>query len=173
MASSAPCPSPTSPSWMALSWAAVQACPFMGSFVWLQSGEPQVSSPAAGFVPDVTQCHKLCRPSMLFVALMRHVGAACYGYAPCKLAKKHFWNIACFYKCVAHMNQKHHVQAPAHHLMAELIRRTLFAMPECAIGLFPDVGASYFLPRLPGQLGAFLALTGTRLKGQHRPAYLS
>ncbi|KAK9810999.1 hypothetical protein WJX73_004802 [Symbiochloris irregularis] len=43
--------------------------------------------------------------------------------------------------------------------------RTLFAMPECAIGLFPDVGASYFLPRLPGELGAFLALTGTRLKG--------
>ena len=39
-------------------------------------------------------------------------------------------------------------------------------MPECAIGLFPDVGASYFLSRLPGQLGAFLALTGTRLKGQ-------
>ena len=44
-------------------------------------------------------------------------------------------------------------------------RRTLFAMPECAIGLFPDVGASFFLPRLPGQLGAFLALTGARLKG--------
>ena len=38
-------------------------------------------------------------------------------------------------------------------------------MPECAIGLFPDVGASYFLPRLPGQLGVFLALTGARLKG--------
>lgn len=46
--------------------------------------------------------------------------------------------------------------------------RTLFAMPECAIGLFPDVGASFFLPRLPGQLGAFLALTGSRLRG--RPA---
>ena len=38
-------------------------------------------------------------------------------------------------------------------------------MPECAIGLFPDVGASFFLPRLPGQLGAYLAMTGARLKG--------
>ena len=42
--------------------------------------------------------------------------------------------------------------------------RTLFAMPECAIGLFPDVGGSYFLPRLPGSLGLYLALTGARLK---------
>lgn len=39
------------------------------------------------------------------------------------------------------------------------------AMPETAIGLFPDVGASYFLPRLPGHLGIFLALTGTRMVG--------
>lgn len=43
--------------------------------------------------------------------------------------------------------------------------RTLFAMPETAIGLFPDVGGSYFLPRLPGKLGVFLGLTGHRLKG--------
>nr|CAI5851417.1 unnamed protein product [Callosobruchus analis] len=43
--------------------------------------------------------------------------------------------------------------------------KTLFAMPETQIGLFPDVGGSYFLPRLPGRLGAFLALTGQRLKG--------
>lgn len=42
--------------------------------------------------------------------------------------------------------------------------RTLFAMPECHIGLFPDVGGSWFLPRCPGALGAFLALTGHRLK---------
>ncbi len=42
--------------------------------------------------------------------------------------------------------------------------RTLFAMPETAIGLFPDVGASYFLPRLPGRLGLYLGLTGARLK---------
>jgi len=43
--------------------------------------------------------------------------------------------------------------------------RTLFAMPETAIGLFPDVGGSYFLPRLGGKLGTYLALTGHRLKG--------
>ncbi len=42
--------------------------------------------------------------------------------------------------------------------------RTLFAMPETGIGLFPDVGASYFLPRLPGALGTYLGLTGARLK---------
>jgi enoyl-CoA hydratase len=43
---------------------------------------------------------------------------------------------------------------------------TLFAMPETGIGLFPDVGASWFLPRLQGELGTFLALTGARLKGE-------
>uniref|UniRef100_A0AC35UA32 3-hydroxyisobutyryl-CoA hydrolase, mitochondrial n=1 Tax=Rhabditophanes sp. KR3021 TaxID=114890 RepID=A0AC35UA32_9BILA len=43
--------------------------------------------------------------------------------------------------------------------------KTLLAMPETALGLFPDVGGSYFLPRLPGKLGLFLALTGYRLKG--------
>jgi enoyl-CoA hydratase/carnithine racemase len=40
-----------------------------------------------------------------------------------------------------------------------------FAMPETAIALFPDVGATYVLPRLPGELGMFLGLTGTRLAG--------
>uniref|UniRef100_A0A1B6E8Y3 3-hydroxyisobutyryl-CoA hydrolase, mitochondrial n=2 Tax=Clastoptera arizonana TaxID=38151 RepID=A0A1B6E8Y3_9HEMI len=44
--------------------------------------------------------------------------------------------------------------------------KTLFAMPETAIGLFPDVGGSYFLPRLEGKLGLYLALTGQRLKGR-------
>eukprot|EP01147_Barroeca_monosierra_P003678 gene3678-8342_t len=44
--------------------------------------------------------------------------------------------------------------------------RTVFAMPETAIGLFPDVGGSYFLPRLPGGLGLYLALSGARLKGE-------
>jgi enoyl-CoA hydratase len=42
--------------------------------------------------------------------------------------------------------------------------RTEFAMPETAIGFFPDVGATWFLSRCPGQLGVFLALTGTRLR---------
>lgn len=43
---------------------------------------------------------------------------------------------------------------------------TVFAMPECAIGLYPDIGASYFLPRLSSGLGMFLGLTGHRLKGR-------
>ncbi|MFN2360480.1 MAG: enoyl-CoA hydratase/isomerase family protein [Marinobacter sp.] len=37
------------------------------------------------------------------------------------------------------------------------------AMPEISIGLFPDVGASWFLNRLPGRLGLFMGLTGARL----------
>ena len=43
--------------------------------------------------------------------------------------------------------------------------RTVFAMPETGIGLFPDVGGGWFLPRLRGRLGTWLALTGARLKG--------
>ncbi len=42
--------------------------------------------------------------------------------------------------------------------------RFLFAMPEVGIGFFPDVGGTWFLSRLPGQLGAYCALTGERLK---------
>lgn len=41
---------------------------------------------------------------------------------------------------------------------------TLFAMPETAIGYWPDVGASFFLPRLEGGLGYYLGITGARLK---------
>lgn len=43
---------------------------------------------------------------------------------------------------------------------------TTFAMPESGIGLFPDVGGGWFLPRLDGELGQWLALTGARLKGK-------
>lgn len=39
----------------------------------------------------------------------------------------------------------------------------ILAMPEISIGLFPDVGASWFLNRLPGRLGLFMGLTGARL----------
>ncbi|NKD76402.1 enoyl-CoA hydratase/isomerase family protein [Haematospirillum sp. H1815] len=41
--------------------------------------------------------------------------------------------------------------------------RTVFAMPETGIGLFPDVGGTFFLPRMPGQTGLYLALTGARM----------
>ena len=42
--------------------------------------------------------------------------------------------------------------------------RTLMGMPEVAIGFFPDVGGSYFLSRLPGMLGRYLALTGLKIR---------
>lgn len=41
--------------------------------------------------------------------------------------------------------------------------RYLFAMPEVSIGFFPDVGATYALPSLPGEIGTYCALTGERL----------
>lgn len=45
--------------------------------------------------------------------------------------------------------------------------KTVFAMPETTIGLFPDVGGSHFLPRLRDQsLGLYLALTSYQLKGK-------
>ena len=43
--------------------------------------------------------------------------------------------------------------------------RFSFAMPEVGIGFFPDVGATWFLPRLPGELGAYCGLTGERFNG--------
>ena len=42
---------------------------------------------------------------------------------------------------------------------------TRYAMPETGIGLFPDVGGGWFLSRLPGRIGEWLALTGARLDG--------
>ncbi|MDB5425111.1 MAG: enoyl-CoA hydratase/isomerase family protein [Phenylobacterium sp.] len=42
--------------------------------------------------------------------------------------------------------------------------RTTFAMPETGIGLFPDVGGGWHLPRMPDHLGLWLALTGARIK---------
>ncbi len=48
----------------------------------------------------------------------------------------------------------------SHRIVTE---RTMFAMPETGIGLFPDVGATFMLPRLPGALGRYLGLTGARL----------
>lgn len=54
------------------------------------------------------------------------------------------------------------VSAHARHRVA--CEATVFAMPETGIGLFPDVGGSYFLPRMPGKLGVYIALTGGRLR---------
>ena len=42
---------------------------------------------------------------------------------------------------------------------------TKFAMPETGIGLFPDVGGGWYLSRLPGRIGQYVALTGHRLDG--------
>lgn len=50
----------------------------------------------------------------------------------------------------------------SHRIVTE---HALLAMPETAIALFPDVGTSYVLPRLPGALGMWIAMTGARLKG--------
>jgi enoyl-CoA hydratase len=43
--------------------------------------------------------------------------------------------------------------------------RASMAMPETGIGIFPDIGASFILPRLPGHLGYYMGLTGARMQG--------
>jgi enoyl-CoA hydratase len=50
----------------------------------------------------------------------------------------------------------------AHGAFHVVTENALFAMPETQIGFFPDVGGSHFLPRLPGNVGRYLALTGAR-----------
>jgi enoyl-CoA hydratase/carnithine racemase len=52
-------------------------------------------------------------------------------------------------------------QGSRHRIVGE---RTRMAMPEVGIGLFPDVGGSFFLSRLPGALGTYLALTGAPIR---------
>lgn len=44
---------------------------------------------------------------------------------------------------------------------------TVWAMPEGKIGYFPDVGASYFLSKLDGEIGTYLALTADTLKARN------
>src|SRR5579872_2367171 len=53
------------------------------------------------------------------------------------------------------------VSLPADYRIAT--ERTRLAMPETGIGLFPDVGAGWFLPRLHGRTGVWMVLTGARL----------
>ena len=55
------------------------------------------------------------------------------------------------------------ISQPAKYRVAT--EHTRFAMPETGIGLFPDVGGGWYLPRLEGRVGTFLALTGARLDG--------
>lgn len=43
--------------------------------------------------------------------------------------------------------------------------RTIFATPEASIGLCPGSGSSFFLPKLDGEIGTYLALTGSRIQG--------
>ena len=44
--------------------------------------------------------------------------------------------------------------------------KTVFAMPETKIGYSPDVGASYFLSRVDGEIGTYLGLTGATITGR-------
>ncbi|CAJ2678169.1 unnamed protein product [Trifolium pratense] len=53
--------------------------------------------------------------------------------------------------------------ASMHGRFRVVTENTVFAMPETALGLFPDVGASYFLSRLAGFFGEYVGLTGARL----------
>ncbi len=55
------------------------------------------------------------------------------------------------------------ISQPARYRIAT--ENTRFAMPETGIGLFPDVGGGWYLSRLEGRLGQFMALTGARLDG--------
>jgi len=55
------------------------------------------------------------------------------------------------------------ISQPAKYRIAT--ERTSYAMPESGIGLFPDVGGGWYLSRLPGRTGEFLALTGARIDG--------
>lgn len=55
------------------------------------------------------------------------------------------------------------ISQPARYRIAT--ERTMYAMPESGIGLFPDVGGGWYLSRLPGRTGEFLALTGARIDG--------
>ncbi len=55
------------------------------------------------------------------------------------------------------------ISLPCTHRIAT--ENTRLAMPETGIGLFPDVGGGWYLPRLPGRVGQFMVLTGARLDG--------
>lgn len=60
------------------------------------------------------------------------------------------------------------IALPARYRIAT--ERTVFAMPEATIGLFPDVGGGWYLSRLPGRIGQYLALTAARIGGAEAKA---
>ena len=60
------------------------------------------------------------------------------------------------------------LQGASHRVVTETSR---LAMPEITIGLFPDVGGSYFLPRIKGKLGLFLGMTAAQLNGYESVRY--
>ena len=55
------------------------------------------------------------------------------------------------------------ISQPARYRIAT--ERTVYAMPETGIGLFPDVGGGWYLSRLPGRTGHYLGVTGARIDG--------
>lgn len=57
------------------------------------------------------------------------------------------------------------LSAPAHFRIAT--EDTIWSMPEANIGYTPDVGATYYLNHLDGQIGTYLALTAAQIKGRH------
>ena len=57
------------------------------------------------------------------------------------------------------------ISQPANYRIAT--ERTMYAMPESGIGLFPDVGGGWYLSRLPGRTGEFLDRKSTRLNSSH------
>jgi enoyl-CoA hydratase len=60
------------------------------------------------------------------------------------------------------------IALPARYRIAT--ERTVFAMPEATIGLFPDVGGGWYLSRLPGRIGQYLALSAARIDGAEMKA---
>ena len=110
------------------------------------------------FQDDAHLLLRLCRRHSARTWLMHpSLKAHCLKAGPC-------WVHAGFISTPLNWQQARGTVMPVHAC------RTVFAMPECGIGLFPDVGACHFLPRLPGALGFYLALTGARLKGAPRMA---
>jgi enoyl-CoA hydratase len=78
---------------------------------------------------------------------------------------RHIWTLQCFRK--PHVALINGVMMGGgvgvclygtHRVAGENMR---FAMPETGIGFFPDIGASWFFPRMPGKIGLYLALTGS------------